>query len=95
MPLTMYQRKRLREGRKCLSIPKRRMSVADRFDLAVIVGVICVLAVSFWLRIPLVEDAAMIVMSVLVVFFGGWAILEIIACMGGEPESSDTITKKP
>lgn len=66
---------RLREGRRCLHLPRpRRLSDAVRMDIAVIVGALVVLAIGLWLRVPIIEDAVLLVLSAIAGLSGVWAV---------------------
>ena len=75
MSLTIAQRKHLREGRKCLDIPRRPpLDDATKCDIAVIVGVLAVLAVALWLRMPFVSDAALVLLASIAGVSGVWVM---------------------
>lgn len=79
MSLTMAQRKRLRECLKCLNLPRhRRIPTAVKFDAAVILGALVVLAIALWLRLPIAQDAVLLVLSAVAGISGAWAIWAVL-----------------
>ena len=97
MSLTMRQRQRLRAGRLCITLPRARSRLDDatKFDISVVVGALCVLAVGLWLGVPLLQDAVLMALSGVVVT----SAIYILVCAfraanewarGGDPENSDT-----
>ena len=96
MPLSYRQLRRLREGRQCLDLPQpRRVSEAVKFDCAVIVGVLAVLAIALWLRLPVVQDAVLLALSAAAGIAGAWAVGSAVRWLRGwtraTPESADTL----
>lgn len=96
MPLSYRQLTRLREGRKCLDLPRpRRVSEAVKFDCAVIVGVLAVLAFALWLRLPIMQDAVLLVLSAVAGVAGAWAVWSSVRWLRGwtraTAESADTL----
>ena len=86
MCLTMYQRKRLREGRKCVNLPQAPLDDATKCDIAVIVGVLAVLAVALCLRLPFVEDAVLVLLASIAGVSGVWVMWAVgLAVVGRRP----------
>ena len=56
----------------------RQVSEAVKFDCAVIVGVLAVLAIALWLRLPVVQDAVLLVLSAVAGISGAWAIWAVL-----------------
>ncbi len=88
MSLTMRQRQRLREGRLCITLPqaRARMDDAAKFDLAVIVGALCVIGGSIWPQVPYLEDGAILLLCVVAIMTGAWAIWSAIRHAWGRGE---------
>ena len=79
MPLSYRQLTRLREDRKCLNLPRhRRTPAAVKFDAAVILGALVVLSIALWLRLPIVQDAVLLVLSAVAGISGAWAIWAVL-----------------
>lgn len=75
MALTFHQRRRLREGRKCLTVPaRRRLSDEAKCDLAAIAGILVVLVLAaIHSPIPLLQDWLIPLLSGVAIASGLWA----------------------
>lgn len=81
MALTFHQRRRLREGRKCLTVPaRRRLSDEAKCDLAAIAGILVVLVLAaIHSPIPLLQHWLIPVLLGVAAVSGGWAL--VVAAM--------------
>lgn len=80
MSLTLHQRRRLRQGRQCLDIPaRRRLTEAEKCDLAMIAGILVVLVLSaIHSPIPLLQDWLLPLLSGVAIAAGAWAIVAAV-----------------
>lgn len=80
MPPTFHQRRRLREGRKCLTVPeRRRLSDEAKCDLAAIAGILVVLVLAaIHSPIPLFQDWLIPLLSGIAVASGAWVVAAVV-----------------